>query len=166
LVLESGNKVAWSSVGVLGDVLVNCGIPCFVVPDTFEKPASFDSIAIASHGSPESIRAVHAALPLLQRARRITLIKGNPREAFAPVDFRPAFTIEDHLKRHGLNFATCMLDAKDDRAGHEILAAAADGYADLLVVGAYGRTRFSEWILGGVTRHVLEHGGLPLFMRH
>jgi len=34
------------------------------------------------------------------------------------------------------------------------------------VMGAYGRARFSEWIFGGATRHVLEHARLPLFMRH
>jgi nucleotide-binding universal stress UspA family protein len=33
-------------------------------------------------------------------------------------------------------------------------------------MGAYGRSRFSEWILGGATRHVLERGNIPVFMRH
>jgi len=33
-------------------------------------------------------------------------------------------------------------------------------------MGAYGRTRFSEWALGGATRHVLEHSTIPVFLRH
>ena len=166
VVLESGNSTPWGSVGTLGQAVVSSGIPCFIVPETHDKPASFDSIVIASHGSPESIRAVHASLPLLKRARRIVLLKGRPPESFSALDFRPPFTIEDHLARHRLQFATRVLEAADDAIGTEILSAAMEANADLLVMGAYGRARFSEWILGGATRQVLQHARIPLFMRH
>ena len=166
LFLESGHDTPWSSVGVLGHALIHCGAPCFVVPQENERAARFDTIAIASHGSPESVRAVHAALPYLARAKRIVLIQGAPRETFSAVEFRPPFTIEDHLKTHGLVFSTQTIDATGERVGEAILAAAGDSRADLLVMGAYGRTRFSEWVLGGATRHVLEHAALPLLMRH
>jgi nucleotide-binding universal stress UspA family protein len=33
-------------------------------------------------------------------------------------------------------------------------------------MGAYGRTRLSEWVLGGATRHMLQHASLPVLMRH
>lgn len=165
-VFDCGSNTPWNSVGLLGQALVSCGAPCFVVPETFAKTLSLDTIAIASHGSPEAIRAVHAALPLLARAKRVVLLKGRPAELFSPVDFRPAFTVEDHLQRHGIAFDTRVLDADEKRIGAEILDAAEDIAADLLVMGAYGHTRFSEWALGGVTRHVLEHARLPLFVRH
>ena len=166
LVLECGGKAPWNSVGLLGQALVSCAIPSFVIPDTCESPASFDTIVIASHGSPEAIRAVHAALPLLALAKRIVLLQGHPGEAFSPVDFRPAFSVGDHLRQHGFAFDTRVLDVPNDRVGTEILDAAAQAAADLIVMGAYGRTRFSEWVLGGVTRHVLEHTKIPLFVRH
>lgn len=166
LVLESGSSAPWNSAGMLGHVLVSCGIPCFVVPDTCTKPASFDTIVIASHGSPEAVRAAHAALPLLKRAKRILLIKGKPNDAFTPLSFRPPFTLEDHLLQHGLSFATRVLDKDDGDAGAQILGSAAEAGADLVVMGAYGRSRFSEWVLGGATRHVLEHATLPLLVRH
>ena len=166
LVLESGGTMPWNSVGMLGHALIHCGAPCFVVPDRHGKAACFDTIAIASHGSPESIRAVQSALPLLKRAQRIVLIKGTARDAFSPVDFRPVFSIEEHLRQHGLHFATRVLDAGDTDAGKAILAAASEANADLLVMGAYGRARFSEWMLGGATRHVLGHAALPVFVRH
>jgi nucleotide-binding universal stress UspA family protein len=35
-----------------------------------------------------------------------------------------------------------------------------------LVLGAYRRHRFFEWVLGGVTHHVLHHADLPAFMLH
>jgi nucleotide-binding universal stress UspA family protein len=33
-------------------------------------------------------------------------------------------------------------------------------------MGAWGRTRFSEWMLGGATHHVLNHADIPVLMRH
>lgn len=38
--------------------------------------------------------------------------------------------------------------------------------AELLVMGAYGCSRFSEWVLGGATRHVLAWAKLPVLLRH
>jgi len=46
------------------------------------------------------------------------------------------------------------------------LKAAAESGADLIVMGAFGRSRFKEWILGGATRHVLENMTVPVFMAH
>jgi hypothetical protein len=166
LVLESGQDAPWTSVGLLGHALVTCGIPAFVVPTTYTNAASTDSIAIASNDSLEAVRAVHAALPLLKRARRVVLLQGPRKESFSPIEWKPAFTIEDHLARHGVRFSTRVLDASDDNAGAAILDAAGEAGADILVMGAYGRSRLSEWILGGATRHVLEHAALPVFLRH
>jgi nucleotide-binding universal stress UspA family protein len=38
--------------------------------------------------------------------------------------------------------------------------------ADLLVLGGYGRTRLSELVMGGVTRHVLAEAKLPVLLAH
>jgi nucleotide-binding universal stress UspA family protein len=33
-------------------------------------------------------------------------------------------------------------------------------------MGAYGRSRLRESVLGGTTRDMLRHGGVPLFLAH
>ena len=43
---------------------------------------------------------------------------------------------------------------------------AADESADLIVMGAYGHSRLREMVLGGVTRHMLQHMTVPVFMSH
>jgi nucleotide-binding universal stress UspA family protein len=58
------------------------------------------------------------------------------------------------------------LAVADAEAGAAILQSAADGGDDLIVMGAFGRSRFSEWVLGGATRHVLEIMTVPVFMAH
>ena len=36
----------------------------------------------------------------------------------------------------------------------------------LLVMGAYGHSRFRELVLGGATKYVLEHAQLPVLFMH
>jgi len=43
---------------------------------------------------------------------------------------------------------------------------AADMDADMMVMGAYGHSRFREAIFGGATRSILEDANLPVFMAH
>ncbi|MGY8961598.1 MAG: universal stress protein [Alphaproteobacteria bacterium] len=42
----------------------------------------------------------------------------------------------------------------------------ADESADLIVMGAYGHSRLREVILGGMTRDLLTHMTIPVFMSH
>ena len=50
--------------------------------------------------------------------------------------------------------------------GTAILNAAADTGADLIVMGAYGHTRFREWAFGGATRTILESMTAPVLLSH
>ena len=38
--------------------------------------------------------------------------------------------------------------------------------ADLIVMGGYGHTRLREWVLGGVSKTLLEHMTVPVLMTH
>ncbi len=71
-----------------------------------------------------------------------------------------------YLDRHGIAAELVAFDLGDDEAGAAILTFAEGGKADLLVMGAFGRSRFKEWVLGGATRLVLERMTLPVFMAH
>jgi len=166
LVLESGKASPWDSVGVLGQVLLTCGLPCIVVPQTHARDASCDRVAVAWNGSAEALRTVHAALPILRRAKEVVLIRGNPRPVMSSIEWKPPLTIESYLHWHEVRFSEKTLRAESGEAGSALLETARAVNAELLVMGAYGRTRFSEWVLGGATRHVLEHAHLPVFLRH
>jgi nucleotide-binding universal stress UspA family protein len=52
----------------------------------------------------------------------------------------------------------------DREVGAGLLRAAKDFQCDLLSMGAYSHSRLRQLILGGVTRHVLEHADLPVMM--
>jgi nucleotide-binding universal stress UspA family protein len=48
----------------------------------------------------------------------------------------------------------------------EITATCRDAGADLLVMGAYSRSRLNERIFGGVTETMLFRSSLPVLMYH
>jgi nucleotide-binding universal stress UspA family protein len=166
LVLERNDEIPWESAGDLGSMVVRVGLPCLVVPRGAPDPAAFDCIALAWNGSQEALRAIHAARPLLARAKRVVLLTGRRRDPLSEVGWRPPFDILSYLHRHGISPERREITADDTDAGAALLDSAAALHADLLVMGAYGRNRFSEWIFGGATRHVLGHAAIPVFMRH
>jgi nucleotide-binding universal stress UspA family protein len=66
---------------------------------------------------------------------------------------------------HGVSGSERVID-RGSRSTGEVLLDAATGTADLLVVGGYGHSRIRESLIGGVTRHVIAHAKLPVFMVH
>ncbi|TAN07623.1 MAG: universal stress protein [Rhodanobacteraceae bacterium] len=153
------------TAGDLPGLVLRVRRPCIVVPlqgGQFEK---FQRVAIAWNGSPEAMRAVHAALPLLGDAK-VLLLRGEERPGRGPVDWHPPFEIGQYLRGLGLDVTQHAIEAKPDAAGAALLEEAMRFGAQLLVMGAYGRHRFSEWALGGATGDVLALARIPVLMRH
>jgi nucleotide-binding universal stress UspA family protein len=144
LVLERNDEEPWESAGDLGSVVVRTCLPCLVVPPGAPDPATFDCIALAWNGSQEALRAIHAARPLLARARRVVLLTGRRHDPLSEIGWRPPFDILSYLHRHRVNVERQEISANETEAGAALLASANALHADLLVMGAYGRNRFSE----------------------
>lgn len=163
LVLGADPADPWGAPAGLAEIVLTSGLPCLVVPAGVQAGQGLcERIVIAWNASSEAIRALHAALPLLQRASAVTLLVGEPKPSDRPL---PEFRLGDWLQRHDLAPERVRLDPTQD-AGEAILREVAQRGADLVVMGAYGRTRLAEWVLGGVTRHMLRHSPVPVFMRH
>ena len=176
-VLQSSAK--WSDVLVLnrpesspatvslesfGEAVMHADVPCLVVPPDVAAPA-FGTAVVAWKGTAEATRALHASLPFLRRFERVVIIHGERGIPLEESD-DSAQRAARHLLEHGVESTLERIDPKPHAAGDAILAAAKRQAADLLVMGAYGRARFSEWIFGGATRHALRYSPIPLFMRH
>ncbi|MFM9849698.1 MAG: universal stress protein [Hyphomicrobiaceae bacterium] len=59
-----------------------------------------------------------------------------------------------------------MKPAGRRESGEELLEQVANHDCDLLVMGCAGRSRLSEFILGGASRHVLQRATVPVLMSH
>jgi nucleotide-binding universal stress UspA family protein len=117
-------------------------------------------VAIAWKPSEQAARALAAAAPILARAERVVALAVQ----------RPGKDTEPELRRalgsHGLGAALERIEPDGEPAGALLLRRAQEGGADLLVAGAYSHSRAYELVLGGVTRHLLHHAGLPVLMAH
>jgi nucleotide-binding universal stress UspA family protein len=113
-------------------------------------------------GSREAARAVHDAIPLLLAARaRVEVLVADEHGGSAPT----ADLIE-HLGRHGI-----LVDPARDlhirnTAGDALLKRLAAREFDLLVMGAYGRPVWLEYLFGGTTRSALMRAPTPVLVSH
>jgi nucleotide-binding universal stress UspA family protein len=165
LVLGLGDHASSSGYDPLERIVLQSRRPCLLVPPS-GSDAAFDCIAIGWNGSLESIRAVKAALPLLRGASRVVLFEGPERDYGVELPVTTLQATIARLEREGVRIERHTLEDRGPDAGAALLDAAGSINAGLLVMGAYGHARISEWLLGGATRHVLRHAELPLLMRH
>jgi nucleotide-binding universal stress UspA family protein len=146
---------------VLEATLLGAGRPLLLVPPT--PPATVgERVAIAWNGGAEAARAVAGALPFLDTAKAVHVLTAATRRT----DPELAQDLIDYLQWRGIAAARQSVGATDEPVAEALLQAAGAAGADLLVMGGYGRTRLSELVLGGVTRHVLSHPTMPVLMAH
>ncbi len=138
------------------------GRPVMVIPYSGVGEKIGEHALIAWNGSREATRAIHDALPFLEKASRVEIVSIN---ASKDLDL-PSADIATHLSRHGIDVETRKIEAKGHDVGGALTNLAEESDADLIVMGAYGHSRFRELILGGVTRHVLESMPVPVLMTH
>jgi nucleotide-binding universal stress UspA family protein len=140
-------------------ILMEAGRAVLVVPPRVVHLKA-GRIVVAWHDAPETRRAVSAALPLIRSADQVfvTTVGGRARPGEAE-------DVAGHLARHGASAAAHHLRAVG-RVSDEILQFALLQDADLIVLGAYGHSRLQEWMLGGVTRDMLDRSPICSLMCH
>lgn len=149
------------SYNLAEEVMMASGTPTLAVPYAGAFASVGKRVMVAWNGSRESSRAVRDALPILEAADQVIVYSVNPDH-----DHIPGAEIATHLARHGINTDAKHTVATGIDIGDAILGAVSDNAVDLLVMGAYGHTRFREFVLGGATRHILHHMTVPTLLSH
>ena len=119
-------------------------------------------MAIAWNDGAEAARAVAGALPFLEAAETVHVLSAETWRMRADV----SLDLVRYLEWRNIACPRHAVTSECEPVGAALLDAAAGIGADLLVMGGYGRTRLSELVLGGVTRHVLAHSRLPVLISH
>jgi nucleotide-binding universal stress UspA family protein len=142
--------------------LFESGRPVLIAPPS--PPAKMgEHVAIAWNRSAETARTVAFAMPLLERAKRITLFAIRGGSVAGP----DGAQLAANLRRHGLKPEIVAIDKEDGRSiGIAVLEQAAKLDADLIIKGGFTQSRLSQLIFGGATRHILAETTLPVFMAH
>ena len=139
--------------------------PVLVVPESGLKSPEPKRIVLAWNQSREAMVATRRALPLLKRADLVTITVIDP-PPHGTERSDPGGLLCQMLVRHGVKAEVSVLARTLPRVSDVLHRTCSDLNADLLVMGAYGHSRFREAILGGATRNMLEQAEVPVFMAH
>ena len=133
------------------------------------KSKSFDlesPAVIAWNGSAENAHALRAAMPMLSLASSIHILCVSEESDPARLDL-PSTQAAEYLAHYDLDCELTELTRAESESIAGILVKAAEvrdaGYA---VMGGYGRSRFQEQVLGGVTRDMLSNPSIPILLAH
>jgi nucleotide-binding universal stress UspA family protein len=147
-------------------VIIGSGRPALVIPYIGAAATLGERVVIAWDASREAARAVNDALPLLERAKAVSVVTINPRQDPFGHGEEPGADIGLHLARHDIKIEVERIVSRDIDVANTILSQIANEGADLLIMGAYGHSRMREYVLGGVTRTILAEMTVPVLMSH
>ncbi len=142
------------------ETLLQSGRPVLLAP---AKPPERigEVVALGWNGSAEAVRAAIGALPLLGAARAVTLI------TVGEAHHQSAAEMVQYLAAHGVSAKSRTVAAVEGVGpGEQLLSAARDDGADLLVMGGYGHRPWRELLFGGATRQLVGVSLLPLLIAH
>ena len=160
---QPGEEPAFGEGYLLDALLFGSGRPMLLTPAGQGRAVTLGKVLVAWNDSATAARAVGDALPMLRRAEAVEVVTISENGA----DFKNAAgNLLQHLQRHGIAATHRGLDGAGRATGEVLDGHARASGADLLVMGAYGRSRFREFILGGTTRTLLLRMSVPVFMAH
>jgi len=139
------------------------GRPVLVAPPNAAHLAA-KRIVLAWKDVREARRAASDAMPFLKAAERVLVLEVCKTEDVADAEVRTADVVAA-LTRHGVA-AEGKITVGRLSDGAEIIHATKVFGADLIVCGAYGHTRLSEWAFGGVTRELLKQESCFVLLSH
>ncbi|MEM8632327.1 MAG: universal stress protein [Pseudomonadota bacterium] len=160
-----GDDVGYEKESILEGVLFDAACPVLVLPDGAAPPADPKSVVIAWNGGAEALRTIRFAMPLLKRAETVSIAVIDP-PPHGPERSDPGGPLCQLLARHGIRTEVSVMAKTMPRIADVLCRHTSDQDADLVVMGAYGHSRFRESILGGATRDMLKVAHVPVFMAH
>jgi len=143
----------------LSDVLLGAACPVLLLPDNSSSALPPETALLAWDGKRECARALKAAMPMLSQVKKIDVVSVNCEED-------DATQIAKHIGQHGIEAKAHSLRDNHNDIGAFLINQAAGLDSQMIIMGAYGHSRIRELMLGGTTRHILEHTELPVLFSH
>ena len=142
--------------------ILSAACPALITPRAGRVTSIGKRVLVAWNNTREAARTLSDAIPLMSGAQSVTLLEINAEHS--AFDKQGRIDVVKHLARHKIKAKVVTATAKD--VGAAILTRAKSLKADLIVMGGYGHSRLREFVLGGVTAHVLKNTTVPVLMSH
>jgi len=145
---------------IAGDVAIHAHAATLVVPVESETFDSDKPIVVAWNGSKEASLAIRLTLPMQRLASAVHIVAVDEG-----LDL-PNLDASAYLSRHGISSELHQLEGAKGNIAEVIEGFALEKGASAIVMGAYGKSRIRETLMGGVTRDQIFKSTLPLIMAH
>jgi nucleotide-binding universal stress UspA family protein len=150
---ESGDRIFPPSTEIdVGDLLMRAGRPVLISP-AGATGLKLTRALVCWKDSSEARRAVVDALPILKVLKQVDVVELVDQRDMEAGRRRLA-DLGDWFARHGVE-ANCLATRLNGTEAAHLATIARDLGVDLIVAGAFGRSRLSEWAFGGVTQDLL-----------
>ena len=144
--------------------LLASGAPMLILPHYWKPSPVGENIVIAWNARREATRAVHDAMPLLVKAKKVTIFTFSARDSALQATSE---MLADHLHRHRVDAEISDWTNTGDLSALEALFADLDTQnADLIVAGAFGHSRLFESLFGGVSLDLMRQPSAPILLSH
>ena len=143
----------------MSSALTRSSRPVLVLPARSRKRVG-QRICIAWDQSNAAMLAVKAAIPLLERAEEITIVSCGKEDKPGPKSGQLAA----YLTHWGIR--TRRVNTRGRNIEAELIAEYRKAGADLLIGGAYSRSRWRERVFGGTTDFLIRKAKIPVLLRH
>ncbi|MFQ3361153.1 MAG: universal stress protein [Alphaproteobacteria bacterium] len=140
-------------------VLFDGGRPVLLIPTNKEVRIG-EKVLISWNCTTESSRAIFSSLPILKKAKKVTVLTVEKVVTEGP----SADDVVDLLLSHNIKADRVLLEREQKDIGSSIIEYSESIDADLIIKGAYTQSRLREIIFGGATRHLLLNSEIPIFL--
>ncbi len=143
------------------------GRPVLIIP----LAGTFDTIGehalMGWSATRESSRAMHDAIPLLSGGvnstnGKATILWVSHNDSDGAYLENTAHAMAATLDRHGISTSVAHWQNTKISIADALLNEASDRGADLIVTGAYGHSKFYDFVIGATTTGLLDHMTVPV----
>ena len=146
-------------------IIFGSGRPTVVLPEaSASREFELNRVLIGWDFSRAAARAISDAIPIMEKAREVCILTVTNEKTIS--SRRSSSELAKNLSKHGIDVVVEEADAAGRAIGRVFAEQVASRRADLLVMGAYGHSRFREFVLGGATRSILTNPPIPVLLSH
>ncbi|WP_170329013.1 universal stress protein [Ruegeria arenilitoris] len=139
------------------------GRPILVAPKRFRPTEINESAVIAWDGKRNASRALFDAMNILETKRMVTIVTVGDKSVHRETK---GIDLPTLLVRHGVEAKHVVVPRGSGGTARTILDFCMEQKTGLLVMGAFGHSKLSEDLFGGVTKHILREAEIPVFVSH
>lgn len=159
---RGAGEIGYPDANLIEEAIFQSGRPVIIAPaGQFTRTPR--RILVAWNGGREAARALSSAMPLFEETDAALVLSIGA----IPSDLEGPEKAAELLRLHGVKAEAARREPGKKEAGEDdLLDAAREWKADLIVMGAYSHSRWRELVLGGFTRKLLKQSEFPLFLAH